>query len=280
MKRKSIFLDVDGTLVSGHATMNFKVVEAINRARQNGHYVFICTGRNKTGIKYELAKADFDGIIASAGSYIEIDNKVIHSVYFNKLLVDKISKVFDENNIYYNYECTGGNMKSYQEMSKEELFIGGVNFESGNIELEKMMQEEFKKFSIQDLSLYNNQDIHKIYFIATDKNDVERAKKQLGDDVNMVIHDIFDATTINGELISKVDNKATAIKQVIDYLGIDKKDTIAFGDSMNDYEMINFVECGIAMGNACKELKEAASRVCKSVDEDGIYYEFIELGLI
>ena len=45
MKRKSIFLDVDGTLVSGHATMNPKVVEAINRARQNGHYVFICTPR-------------------------------------------------------------------------------------------------------------------------------------------------------------------------------------------------------------------------------------------
>lgn len=277
MKRKSIFLDVDGTLVSGHATMNPKVVEAINRARQNGHYVFICTGRNKTGIKYELAKAGFDGIIASAGSYIEIDNKVIHSVYFNKLLVDKISKVFDENNIYYNYECTD---VTYMPKKMVELFIGGVNFESGNIELEKMMQEEFKKFSIQDLSLYNNQDIHKICFIATDQNDVERAKKQLGDDVNMVIHDIFDATTINGELISKVDNKATAIKQVIDYLGIDKKDTIAFGDSMNDYEMINFVECGIAMGNACKELKEAASRVCRSVDEDGIYYEFIELGLI
>ncbi|MFR8064578.1 HAD family hydrolase [Thomasclavelia spiroformis] len=277
MKRKSIFLDVDGTLVSGHTTMNPKVVEAINRARQNGHYVFICTGRNKTGIKYELAKADFDGIIASAGSYIEIDNKVIHSVYFNKLLVDKISKVFDENNIYYNYECTD---VTYMSKKMVELFIGGVNFESGNIELEKMMQEEFKKFSIQDLSLYNNQDIHKICFIATDQNYVERAKKQLGDDVNMVIHDIFDATTINGELISKVDNKATAIKQVIDYLGIDKKDTIAFGDSMNDYEMINFVECGIAMGNACKELKEVASRVCRSVDEDGIYYEFIELGLI
>ena len=167
-------------------------------------------------------------------------------------------------------------------MSKKmvELFRGGVNFESSNKELEKMMQEGFKKFSIQDLSLYNNQDIHKICFIATDQIDVERAKKQLGDDVNMVIHDIFDATTINGELISKVDNKATAIKQVIDYLGIDKKDTIAFGDSMNDYEMINFVECGIAMGNACKELKEVASRICRSVDEDGIYYEFIELGLI
>lgn len=277
MKRKSIFLDVDGTLVSGHATMNPKVVEAINRARQNGHYVFICTGRNKTGIKYELAKADFDGIIASAGSYIEIDNKVIHSVYFNKLLVDKISKVFDENNIYYNYECTD---VTYMSKKMVELFIGGVNFESGNIELEKMMQEEFKKFSIQDLSLYNNQDIHKICFIATDQNDVERVKKQLGDDVNMVIHDIFDATTINGELISKVDNKATAIKQVIDYLGIDKKDTIAFGDSMNDYEMIDAVKCGVVMDNGSARLKEIADRICKSVDEDGVYYEFIDLGII
>ena len=151
---------------------------------------------------------------------------------------------------------------------------GKVISNSKQRNLEIILGSNFKNAKI------DNQDIHKICFIATDQNDVERAKKQLGDDVNMVIHDIFDATTINGELISKVDNKATAIKQVIDYLGIDKKDTIAFGDSMNDYEMINFVECGIAMGNACKELKEVASRVCRSVDEDGIYYEFIELGLI
>lgn len=277
MKRKSIFLDVDGTLVSGHATMNPKVVEAINRARQNGHYVFICTGRNKTGIKYELAKADFDGIIASAGSYIEIDNKVIHSVYFNKLLVDKISKVFDENNIYYNYECTD---VTYMSKKMVELFIGGVNFESGNIELEKMMKEEFKKFSIQDLSLYNNQDIHKICFIATDQNDVERAKKQLGDDVNMVIHDIFDATTINGELISKVDNKATAIKQVIDYLGIDKKDTIAFGDSMNDYEMIKDAGYGVVSYLAPEKLKAIADDTFDDPDNDGIYKSMKKLELI
>ena len=151
---------------------------------------------------------------------------------------------------------------------------GKVISNSKQRNLEIILGSNFKNAKI------DNQDIHKICFIATDQNDVERAKKQLGDDVNMVIHDIFDATTINGELISKVDNKATAIKQVIDYLEIDKKDTIAFGDSMNDYEMINFVECGIAMGNACKELKEVASRVCRSVDEDGIYYEFIELGLI
>ena len=151
---------------------------------------------------------------------------------------------------------------------------GKVISNSKQRNLEIILGSNFKNAKI------DNQDIHKICFIATDQIDVERAKKQLGDDVNMVIHDIFDATTINGELISKVDNKATAIKQVIDYLGIDKKDTIAFGDSMNDYEMINFVECGIAMGNACKELKEVASRICRSVDEDGIYYEFIELGLI
>lgn len=277
MKRKNIFLDVDGTLVSGHNVMRPKVKDAINRARENGHRVFICTGRNKTGIKHELAAANFDGIIASAGSYIEIDNKVIHSVFFDRMLVDKISRIFDVNNIHYNYECTN---TTFMSKKMVELFIGGVNFDAEDTQLQKVMDAELKKFSIQDLSLYNDEDIHKICFIATDQNDVEQAKKQLDEDVNMVIHDIFDETTINGELISKIDNKATAIKQVIDYLGIDKKDTIAFGDSMNDYEMINFVECGVAMGNACKELKDVASRVCRSVDEDGIYYEFVELGLI
>lgn len=277
MKRKSIFLDVDGTLVSGHDTIRPKVKEAIDKARQNGHKIFICTGRNKTGIKHELAKVNFDGIITSAGSYIEIENEVIHTTFFDKSLVNKITKVFDDNNIFYNYECTD---ITFMPRKMVELFVGGVNYDPSDVKLQETLKNELEKFNIQELSSYNNQNIHKICFIATDQKDVEQAKIQLNEDVNMVIHDIFDETTINGELISKIDNKATAIKKVIEYLGIDQEDTIAFGDSMNDYEMINFVACGVAMGNACQELKNTASRICRSVDEDGIYYEFIELGLI
>lgn len=47
-------------------------------------------------------------------------------------------------------------------------------------------------------------------------------------------------------------------------------DTYAFGDGLNDLEMIRFVGTGVAMGNAVPELKAAADFVTKPVDEEGI----------
>ena len=56
-------------------------------------------------------------------------------------------------------------------------------------------------------------------------------------------------------------------------------DTIAFGDSMNDYEMLQVCNHSVAMENACQELKESADCVCESVENDGVYYEMERLGL-
>lgn len=277
MNTKAIFLDVDGTLVAAHQEMSEKIKEGIKRARENGHKVFICTGRNKAGIKNELAAVEFDGIIAGAGSYVEIDNKIIHSTYFDKALVEKITNIFNENNIYFNYECTN---ITFMNDRMVQLFVGGVNFETGNSELERLKAQQHDKFNIKDIDSYAGQGVHKICFISLDQEKLNHALAQLKDDVNIVIHDMFDITTINGELISKTDNKATGIQHAIDYLNIDLKDTIAFGDSMNDYEMIDFVNHGVVMANGSAKLKEIASSICKSVEEDGVYDEFVNLGII
>ena len=52
---------------------------------------------------------------------------------------------------------------------------------------------------------------------------------------------------INGEIISKNCTKADAIERVIDYYHASMEDTIAFGDSMNDYQMIEKVNKGIVL---------------------------------
>ena len=44
----------------------------------------------------------------------------------------------------------------------------------------------------------------------------------------------------------------------------------AFGDQLNDLEMLSFVEHGVAMGNANDEVKAAADYVTDSVDDNGI----------
>lgn len=44
---KIIFLDVDGTLVDYHNRIPDSAVEAIRKARENGHLVYVCTGRSR-----------------------------------------------------------------------------------------------------------------------------------------------------------------------------------------------------------------------------------------
>src|SRR5699024_2597522 len=99
------------------------------------------------------------------------------------------------------------------------------------------------------------------------------------DDVIFILHDLGN-TNLNGEIISKTDNKGTGIKHAIEYLQMDIKDTIGFGDSMNDYDMIQTVDCGVVMENGSLELKKIADQICLSVENDGVYDEFIKLGLI
>ena len=67
-------------------------------------------------------------------------------------------------------------------------------------------------------------------------------------------------------------NKGNALKWLCEKLGIDISELIAFGDGGNDIDMIKTAGCGVAMANACEELKEISDIITKSNDEDGVAY--------
>ena len=54
---------------------------------------------------------------------------------------------------------------------------------------------------------------------------------------------------------------------------------MAFGDSMNDAEMLLAAGIGVAMGNAEQRVKDLADQVCESCDEDGVAKELERMGL-
>ena len=58
------------------------------------------------------------------------------------------------------------------------------------------------------------------------------------------------------------------------------EDTIAFGDSMNDLEMLQTAGLGVCMANGSQALKDIADRICPPVTEDGLYKAFEELELV
>lgn len=82
------------------------------------------------------------------------------------------------------------------------------------------------------------------------------------------------------DIISKGISKATGVERLSAELGVDRDYTYAFGDGLNDIEMIQYVGTGVAMANGFKELKVAADIVTDSVFKDGISKGLKRLELI
>ena len=56
-------------------------------------------------------------------------------------------------------------------------------------------------------------------------------------------------------------SKATGVQLLMEHYGIERDEVMAFGDAMNDYQLIRFAGCGCAMENGRPALKAVADRV-------------------
>ena len=75
-------------------------------------------------------------------------------------------------------------------------------------------------------------------------------------------------------------NKQEGLRLLLEHIGISPDDCIAFGDNLNDLEILRFVGTGVAMGNGDPQLKAQSDYVTAAVDADGIYLGLKHFGLI
>ena len=73
------------------------------------------------------------------------------------------------------------------------------------------------------------------------------------------------------DVVEKEASKAEGLKRLCEYYGMELSQTVAFGDSMNDLEIISMAGIGIAMGNSVEELKAAADYVTDPIDRNGVW---------
>ena len=72
------------------------------------------------------------------------------------------------------------------------------------------------------------------------------------------------------EITPAASSKKLGVEYLLDYLGIESNDAIAFGDNYNDLEMLKFVGLGIAVENARETVKAAAKMVTGHGKKDGV----------
>ncbi|MBC2215630.1 Cof-type HAD-IIB family hydrolase [Listeria welshimeri] len=281
MTKKVIFVDVDGTLVNDDGLVPDSARTAITKARDNGHQVYLCTGRSKPELYESILSIGFDGIIGAGGGYVEVDEKIIYHKKVADEDVVHMVDFFNEKQLDFYLESNGGLFASQNlEAHLDKLIYGDV--ENDPIAREKKVNNPhpfMESLTYGETNLYRT-DVNKACFLENKAVPFEEIKNEFSGKFEVMHCTVPIFGDDSGELMVPNIHKATAIELLLKHIGRNKKDTIGIGDGMNDAEMLTYCETGIAMGNAKEALKLLANEVTASVDEDGLYVSFEKHGLL
>lgn len=276
MTSKLLFLDLDGTVIlPGTFDMLPSTHKALREARESGHRAIICTGRNMGAVRPVL-KYGFDGIIASAGGYIQIGDTVLRDQPIPDEDAKLAFRLFRENEVCIQPE-------TFEKMYIDEALyalLQKASVSSGNSELVRMRKQADDRLHSLPLSAYHGETVYKILFACADGSQLAEPERVLGDRYFFLKHPKDPNGILYGELIYRKNSKGKAVEWVTEHFQKDRTDAIAFGDSINDWEM--FRSCGfrVCMGSGADALKKAADLVCPEQTADGFYQAFLRLGLI
>lgn len=278
---KYLFFDIDGTLIGPSKQVTAKTEAGIKQARKNGHKTFLCTGRAPVSIMKSIREIGFDGIISSAGGFVSIDGKYIFENFINQYILSEVMLLFTNAKILFSLETKEA---LYQTPGVQDFFEKkhDSTILKGNLELARFLEErknEEVRLPINKFDILKTK-VTKVCFIAEDKLAFYDCVKYLSEFFNIVIFSKDTDDFINGEIILKNCTKGDALKRAVEYLGGNMQDTIAFGDSMNDFEMINDAAYGVVSYLAPDKLKAIADEIFEDPDDDGIFKSMKHLELI
>lgn len=275
-----VFLDVDGTLVDYHNRIPASAVSAIRQARQKGHKIYVSTGRSKAEMQPEIWAIGIDGMIGGNGSYVESDGQVVMHQLIPESQAHAVVDWLQAHGLEFFLESNNGLFASrnFREKSRPVLrqYAQGKGMTQEavqNLEAEHLMHG-----MVFDGNLYRD-DLNKISFILSDYQDYLDAQEafpelKAGTWGGKGEHALF------GDLGVKNITKAHAIEVLLDFLGEDRANTVAFGDAKVDIPMLDYCQIGVSMGNGGPEIQAMADLIVDDVENDGLYKGFKELNLI
>lgn len=275
---KIILIDVDGTLVDYENNLPQSAVEAIRKAREAGHLVYICTGRSKAEVYDNLWEIGLDGMIGGNGSYVEDHGKVVMHQLISRSQCKHIVDWCHEKGLEFYLESNNGLFGSENFENAAEGAIREYSARKGMEHASELRVRDVFPEMIFNGELYR-EDVNKVSFLLNSYQDYLDAVIEFPD-LKPGTWGGKGEVALFGDLGVKDITKAHAIDELLRYLKADKKDTIAFGDAKVDIPMLEYCEIGVAMNSGGDEIKAMADYVTDDVDKDGLYKAFVHFDLI
>lgn len=259
-----IFCDIDGTIIDGARGLlnpSDKTKYAFEQLCKD-NYVFIASGRNKALLPENIIALNPNGYILCNGAYAEADGKCIYSKSFSNESVNTLKEYVNKHNGFYILESIDN---VYCDSFSNQVFINFMNTWG-------MKSDKYKE--VKDLKTNEKISISMIGFNS--ENDCKDLQDSINEFANAFKHLQFMSFDIN---IKNID-KGVAVKEVIKHLNIPFENTYAFGDGINDLEMLQAVGHPVIMANADDKIKNLGFEETDDVLDDGIYNYLIANKLI
>lgn len=256
---KLIALDLDGTLTNSQKQITPRTRQTIIAAQERGVRVILASGRPPCGQRHlaeELQLSRYGGFILAfnGGQLIECATQhVIDSITIpHSLLPDIIQQAESARLDILSYQ--GDTMFSTNAQNTYVQYAARINrmeVHQANPLIDALPQPVPKCIIVGEPSL------------------LEPFESQLKEVYEGQLHIVRSEPFFLEVMPSGVD-KAQRLDFLLHHIGASREDLIAFGDGYNDENMIRYAGIGVAMGNACPPVKEAADYVTLSNDEDGV----------
>lgn len=267
---RAVFFDIDGTLLTDNRTVSQSTIEAINSLKKAGILVGLATGRNPRFLLQYMASLGLDIAIAYNGQYIFSREELLYSQALSEGAVKDVIAYAQHHKKDISFgtatDVVGSNIMSVGSSSigyrisrlLPDSLAGMVNFLFNRVI--RLLRPK------KQIDFYNmaQQSIYQIMLLMTE---VESRRMQM-----QYPHLTFTRSSPYAvDIISKGMSKLRAIDIVGERFGFSREEVMAFGDSQNDLEMLKGVRYSVAMGNATKPVKKAASHVTDTNNRNGIY---------
>lgn len=249
---KLIATDMDGTFLNDQNQFPEDFYSVFEKMKQRGIVFGAASGRQY----YNLAERFHDVqdemlFIAENGSYVVYKGEEIFSNTLKKSDVKELLKIAREIDGVYIVLC--GKKSAYIEPMDDKAMAEINKYYARQQIVEDLLQVEDDILKISILDFKGAESNSYTYF----KDYMEKLQVTIG---GYVWLDIMNAGT----------NKGIAMQKVQEYFGVHKKQTMVFGDYLNDLEMMQQAYHSYAMANAHEQIKKVARFEAKTNNEAGV----------
>lgn len=253
-KIQAAIFDVDGTLFDyREMKIHDSTVDAVHRLKEQGTIIIVASGRSYPLLGDEcLNKISADYYVTANGHSIQDARG--NEIFAHRFTLDQTELVVKLTKKYGNGLLVKYSDYSYLYSNPEEMFqvFNNIGLSRSAFKVCTSMDHHYQELPIGFTIRGGDQIKKELAAISTDYR-VE------------LFHDVTECDVFSPNM-----NKMTALRMLADKLSVDPANCIAFGDSRNDIEMVQWAGLGVAMGNACEDLKVVADTVCGCSWEDGI----------